>query len=76
MNRAVGGRQHPDIDSCFRRPAQPAEFGFLQHAQEPGLHGQRHLSNLIEQKSPSASLLETSGPPANGARKGALLVAE
>ncbi len=57
---AIGGSDHPHIDFHFLIAADRANFFFLQHAQQFGLHLQRQLSDLIEKNRSPAGRLEQS----------------
>src|SRR5580658_1168822 len=74
--RAVGRRQNSHRDRNVIRTAQPAYFRLLDHAQQLGLRGERHLSDLIEQERPVLGLFETSEAACSGARKRPFFVAE
>ena len=46
----VGGRQHAHVNIQLGTRSQTAEFALFQHAQQLGLCGYRHLSQLIQQQ--------------------------
>ena len=46
----VGRGDHPDVRLQKARSAEPLELAFLQKAQELGLCGQTHFTDLIEEQ--------------------------
>ena len=66
--------------ACTWHLAAPAEAGddaLLEHAQELGLHVERHVADLVEQDGAARGELELARVALGaGAREGALLVAE
>ena len=73
---AVGGRDQPHVGPDRFAAADALEGLVLQHAQQLGLHRQRHVADLVEEQRAAAALLELADPAAVGAGEGALLVAE
>jgi hypothetical protein len=57
-------------------PSHPDEFLFLDDAQELRLHGQGHVSHLVEKQSPPVRALQEARPRRDGAGKGFPLVTE
>ncbi|MNJ36245.1 hypothetical protein D3C77_310260 [compost metagenome] len=47
---AVGRTDHPYIQLAPCGAAQAGDFTFLQHPQQPGLQGRRHIANFIQQQ--------------------------
>ena len=56
--------------------ADALEALLLQHAQQLGLRGGRHVADLVEEQRAAVGLLEPADAAAIGAGEGALLVAE
>src|SRR5690606_3422920 len=73
---AVGGGDDADIDLEAARRADAGEAPLLEDAQELGLHVQRHLADLIEEKRAALGRLEEARLLLVGAGEGASLVAE
>ncbi len=66
---------------CARRPGSPRpadalKFALLQHAQELGLHGGRHLPHLVEEQHAARRLFDLSRPRVDSAGIRAALVPE
>ena len=72
----VGGADQPHVHLERALAADAFEFALLQHAQQLGLERRRYLADLVEQQRAAVGELEASGPLADGAGEGALLVAE
>src|ERR1700730_592390 len=73
---AVGGHDDPDIYLVRFFPANTFHFALFEHAQKFGLHGDGHVSNLIQEKSAAFGLFEFSGMPAGSSGEGPLFMAE
>ena len=58
------------------RPAQRTDDTVLEHAQQLGLRGERHVTDLIQEQRAPAGRGKEAVPPAIGARERAFLVAE
>ena len=69
-------RDHAHIGPDRLVAADALECLLLQHAQELGLEGQRHVSYLVEKNGTVIALLELANAAAVGPSKGALLVSE
>ena len=57
-------------------PAHALKLALLQHAQDLGLRGRRHVPHLVEEDRPAVALLELADPAVLGAGEGPLLVPE
>ena len=73
---AVGGGDHADVGAHHARAAEAHELALLEHAQQLGLHGGRHLADLVEEQHAAGGLLDASRLGRDGAGEGAALVAE
>ena len=51
-------------------------FSFFQNAQQLGLHGERHVADLVEKKGAMIRLLELAGVPRDCSGEGALFMSE
>src|SRR5918994_1497202 len=73
---AMGGDN--DARVHFDRPlaAHTLELTLFEQAQELGLHGSRHVADLVEEQRPFVGLLELSEVPCRSAGKRPLLVTE
>src|SRR5208283_5427875 len=72
----TGCGKYPGVHGDFVLAAKPPHAQVLDSAQELGLHGLRHLADLVEKQSAAVSLLEAAGRAVHGARERAFLVAE
>ena len=45
----VARRDHAHIDFAHTAATERTDFAFLQHAQQAGLHGERHVTDLVEE---------------------------
>ena len=59
-----------------RSPPTRSTCRFLQHAQQLGLHHQRHVADFVQEQRAAVRLLELAQVPRGGAGEGALFVAE
>jgi hypothetical protein len=73
---AVGGRDDPDVDPQRFVGSQRLDGPLLEHPQQLGLRGQRHLRHLVEQQRPAVGRPEPPLAPPDRAGEGAALVAE
>ncbi len=73
---AVGGGHHPDVDVQGLRASHALELVLLQHAQQLGLHGGRHVPHLVEEEGAGVGQFELPPPHRGGAGEGPPLVAE
>src|SRR5262245_55790279 len=64
---AVGGRDHPDVDTPRDIVAHPLELAFLQHAQQLHLEIERNLSDLVEKQRTAVGELKAADAVADGA---------
>src|SRR2546430_12880545 len=58
------------------RGADALNFTFLEHAEKLGLHGQRHVTNFIEEESAVLCLFEFSNVTISGTRERTFFMAE
>lgn len=72
----VGGGDDPHIHLHRLVAADPVELAIGQHPQQPGLHIQRHVANLVEKQGTAVGLLEAAVADVVGAGEGPLLVTE
>ena len=70
------GHQHAHIDAHRLFAAYALDFAFFKHAQEFGLHVQRHVANLVKKKRPVLCLLEFAHVPSRRAGERAFLMPE
>src|ERR1700722_17554738 len=73
---AVGGGDHPHIDGNLAGAAHRTHGPFLQHAQQFHLHGERHLTDFVEENRTPVGHFEQPAFVLIGARKCTLKVAE
>ena len=73
---AVRGRDQAHVGADGLVAADALECLLLEHAQDLGLEGQRHVADLVEEDRAAVALLELADAAAVGAGEGALLVAE
>ena len=59
-----------------RRAAEALELALLEHAQQLGLDGRRHLADFVEKQHAAVGLLDAARLGADRAGEGAALVAE
>src|SRR4029077_6982429 len=69
-------QQHANIDAHRLLPAHAFDLALFQNAKKLGLHVQRHIANLIEEKGSVFRLLELSHMTARGPGEGSFLVAK
>src|SRR5579864_7107683 len=55
------GDDHPYIDGNGAIASHPLDFAGLKHPQKLGLHGKRHVADLIEKQRAAVGLLELAG---------------
>ncbi len=67
---------HPDVHRLLPLAAERAERPLLQHAQQLGLRGRRHLGDLVEEQRAAVGEFEAALAARDGAGERALLVAE
>ncbi len=72
----VGGGDDAHVHPLQILAADAAELTLLQHAQQLGLRGERHLPDLVEEDGAAVGQLEEPLPERGGAGEGALLVPE
>ena len=74
---AVRGADHVHVHLDLSRAAQRRHAALLQHAQQPRLHGQRHVANLVQEQRATVRLHDLAHAAlAPRAGEGALFVAE
>jgi hypothetical protein len=73
---AIGGCNDAHVHDDGVGAANPFELPFLQRTQELRLEFERQLADLVEEKGPAMSKLETAPPLPVGAGEGPPLVAE
>ena len=61
FERAVGGRNQPEIDRDRLVSAQALEAAFLEHAQQLGLCDERRVGDLVEEERALVGQLEAPG---------------
>ena len=80
MNRvlqiAVGGGKDPDVDLDRVVGSHASDLAILQDPEQPGLKGDAHLTNLIEEKGAAFGKFYQAFLAGLGVGEGALLVAE
>ena len=77
MTKVTIGRTHePDIRVMFVVGTEPDDFTRLQHAKELGLHGQRHVTDLIQEERSLVGVFEDAFAILLGTREGALHMTE
>src|SRR3546814_8824623 len=69
-------RNDPDIGLDRRAPADGRIFALLQHAQEPRLGIERHISDFVEEQRAAFGLFEAAGIATRRAGEGPSLMAE
>jgi len=60
---AIRGGHYPDVNFDVFSPSQSANLTFLNHIEEFGLDGSRHMTNLIKEKGPMLGLFDQSVLP-------------
>ena len=73
---AIGGGDHPHIDLHPFVAAHAANFFFLQHAQQLGLHLGGQLANLIQEDGAAIGCLKQAFVALDGPGKSAFLIPE
>ncbi len=73
---AMRGHHHAHVHGGGLVRADALHLALFKHAQQLGLHGERHVANLIEKERAAMRLLELARVPLRRAGEGALLVAE
>ncbi len=73
---AVRGDNHARIHRNRFVAANALDFALLQHAQQLGLHGERHVSDFVQKKRAASGLLEFADVPAGRAGEGTFFMAE
>ena len=73
---AMRRHHHAHIHAHRLVAADALHFSFLQHSQQLGLHGQRHIANLIQKNRAVIRLLELSNMPSRRAGERSFLVSE
>jgi hypothetical protein len=73
---AMGGRQHPHVDRHGAAPTERLDHPLLQHPQQLGLRGGRHVADLVQEEGAAIGLPQLAGAVAVGAGEGATQVAE
>ena len=73
---AVGGDDHAHVDRDGAIAADAFHLAFLEHAQEFGLHEDRHVADLVEEQGAVVGLLELADVAGGGAGEAAFFVAE
>ncbi len=76
VERAVGGRDQPEVDVDRLAAAQPLEAALFEDAQDLGLRHQRQVADLVEEEGAAVGQLEPARLALVRAGEGALLVAE
>src|SRR6185312_9407237 len=54
----MGGNHYPHVDLHCPASSNALDLSFFEHAQQLGLHGKRHVANLIEEERTATGLLE------------------
>ena len=70
------GHDHAHVDRDGAVAADALHLALLQHAQQLGLHHQRHVADFVQEERAVVGLLELAEVPRGRARERALLVAE
>ena len=60
---AMRGHHHAHVDGRGLVRADALHFALFKHAQQLGLHGERHVADLVEKKRAAVRLLELAGVP-------------
>src|SRR6185436_7705461 len=68
--------EHPHVDGDGAIAADPPDLAALDHAEELWLEREIEITDLVDQQRPPVRLLEDAAVRGDGAREGALLVAE
>ncbi len=76
IERRIGGRDHAHVQLNLALSAQPAHAPVLQHAQQFGLRGDRHIADFVQQHGAVLRQLEASGAALDRSGEGALFMAE
>ena len=76
VQRAKRGADEACVDADLRVASDPHEPAILQEAQQLGLHGQRHLADLVEEERPAGRRLDLALRSLARAGEGAPLVPE
>src|SRR5574344_127043 len=74
LQRLVGGGNQTEIGMTFTAAAQRSVVAVLQRSQQLGLHGERHVTDLIQEQGSAVSLGQQPGLRLQGAGKGSLLI--
>ena len=74
MQIAVSCGDDADVGTDRRAPADGSKFALLEHAQEPSLGVERHVTDLVKEQGAAFGLLETAGVARRSPGEGALLV--
>ena len=64
----VGGGEHPHVHLDRLRAADAGDDAFLEHPQQLGLRGKRHVADFVEEERAAVGLLELAGAVGEGAR--------
>ena len=72
----VGGSNHADIAFDRRMATNPVELPIRQHAQQPGLQIEGHVTDFVQEQGPALRLLETPSALRLRPGEGATLMAE
>ena len=72
----VGRRDDAHVDREIARAAEPPEGHLLEHLEQLGLGGHRHLADLVEEQRAAVGLLEQAALLRLGVGEGAALVTE
>src|SRR5262249_24186396 len=73
---AVGGDDHANVNLDRLIAADALYFSLFKHAKQLGLHGQRHVADLIEKQSAFTGLLKFSNVTSGRSSKRAFLMAK
>ena len=76
LRHLIGGGDDADVDFEFGAPAEAANLGVFEDAQQLGLRGHGHFADLVEQQGAALGHLEASGAAFGGSGERAFLVAE
>ena len=72
----MGCDSNSHIDSDRTVSTDAFDFAFFQHAQEFGLHGERHIANFVQENGAVLRLLEFAQVPCACSGKGSLFVSK
>ena len=71
-----GGRDEPDVHGDLRGATDPHELPVLQEPKELGLHGERHVADLVQEQRPARGRFDLPEHALAGAGERPAFVAE